>query len=128
MARYIDGFVFPLRREHLDRYQRVAEAVGEIWKEHGALDYVEFAGDDMHREGTRPFAELADSTDDEVIVFGWVTFDSREARDRVNAKIEADPRMADLVAPLMDPSAPIFQAERMAYAGFRPLVPGSDAK
>lgn len=122
MAAYIDGFVLPVPHDRLTEYQRVAKAVAEIWKEHGALDYREYVADDLNREGTRPFTDLVAATTDEVIVFGWVIFDSREARDLANQRVEADPRMVDLIKPLIDPSNPAFDPERMAYAGFRPLV------
>jgi uncharacterized protein YbaA (DUF1428 family) len=127
MAHYIDGFVLPIPRDRINEYKRVAEAVAEIWKEHGALDYLEYVGDDMNREGTRSFADLVAATEDETIVFGWVVFDSREARDLANEKVAADPRMPDLIAPLMDPSPPVFDAERMAYGGFQSLVRSSGA-
>jgi uncharacterized protein YbaA (DUF1428 family) len=122
MAQYIDGFAFPISRARLDEYKRVAEVVAEIYKEHGALDYLEFVGDDLNREGTHSFSDALSSAEGEVIVFGWVVFESRESRDVVNGKVEADPRMAELVAPLMDKSDPIFNASRMAYGGFRALV------
>lgn len=122
MAHYIDGFVLPIPRDRLDDYKRVLKGVAEVWKEHGALDYREFVGDDMNREGTRPFQDLAGSTDEEVIVFGWVIFESRESRDLVNKKVETDPRMAELVGPLVDPSNPVFNPKRMAYGGFKPLI------
>lgn len=122
MAHYIDGFLFPISRDQVDEYKRVAEAVAGIYRELGALDYLEYVGDDMNRAGTRSFPDLAAATEDETIVFGWVVFDSREARDLVNEKVEADPRMVDLVAPLIDPSNTIFDAKRMAYGGFQPLI------
>lgn len=122
MDYYIDGFVFPIRRDRVEEYKRVAEAVAEIWKEHGAIDYLEFVGDDMNREGTRSFVDLVAADDDETVVFGWVVFESREARDLTNDRVEADQRMADLVAPLIDPSTQVFDAKRMAYGGFRSLV------
>ena len=81
MAHYIDGFVFPISRRRLDEYSRVAVAVADIYKEHGALDYLEFVGDDLFRDGTRQFPELMSAANDETIVFGWVVFDSRQARD-----------------------------------------------
>ena len=118
MTQYIDGFVLPIPRDRLDDYQRVADAVGEIWKEHGALDYREYVGDDLVLEGTRSFTDLIGAMEDEVILFGWVAFESRQARDRANEKVAADPRMADLI----DLSNTGFDAERMAYGGFRPLV------
>ncbi len=123
MAHYIDGFVLPVPRQRLDAYKRVAEAVAKIWKEHGALDYREYVGDDLHLEGTRSFTDLAAAAEDEAIVFGWVVFDSREARDLANEKVAADPRMADLIGS----SNTGFDARRMGYGGFLPLVPSSDA-
>ena len=123
MFHYVDGFVFPVPRDRLSEYKRVAEAAAEIWKEHGALDYCEYVGDDLKLEGTRSFTDLVAATEDETIVFGWVVFDSREARDLANEKVAADPRMADLVAT----SNSGFDAKRMAYGGFQPLVPSSNA-
>ena len=118
MAQYIDGFVLPIPKERLKEYKRVAEAVAEIWNEHGALDYCEYVGDDMTLEGTRSFTDAAASTENEVIVFGWVAFASREARDLANKKVASDPRMVDLV----DGSNTGFDARRMVYGGFKPLV------
>jgi uncharacterized protein YbaA (DUF1428 family) len=127
MPHYIDGFVFPISRSRVDEYKRVAEAVAEIYREHGAIDYLEFVGDALNREGTRQFPDLIAATDDETVVFGWIVFDSRESRDLVNERVEADPRMADLVTPLLDPSNPVFEPKRMAYGGFKPLILSSAA-
>lgn len=118
MSHYIDGFVLPVSRDRLGEYRRLVEAVADIWREHGALDYREFVGDDLELEGTRSFTDLVAATEAEAIVFGWVVFDSREARDLANEKVAADPRMAELV----DASNSGFDAKRMAYGGFRPLV------
>ena len=118
MANYVDGFVFPVPRDRLSEYRRVAEAAAEIWKEHGALDYCEHVGDDLNLAGTRSFVDLIAATENEAIVFGWVVFDSREARDEANAKVAADPRMADLMAS----SNSGFDAGRMAYGGFASFV------
>lgn len=118
MAHYIDGFVLPIPRDRLSDYKRLVEAVAEIWKEHGALDYREYVGDDMQLEGTRSFTDLMASSEQEAIIFGWVVFESREARDRANEKVATDPRMADL----MESSNSGFDAQRMAYGGFKVLV------
>lgn len=117
MAQYVDGFVFPVPRDRLSEYKRVAEAAAEIWRDRGALDYREYVEDDLAREGTGSFTDLLAATEDEAIVFGWVVFDSREARDRANEEVAADPRMADLI----QLSNSGFDAERMAYGGFRSL-------
>ena len=128
MVNYIDGFTLPVPRNHLNEYKRVAEMVAEIWKEHGALEYFEYVGEDLKLEGTRTFPELLGAKDDEVIVFGWVVFDSREARDIANEKVVNDPRMAKLIDPLTDPSRIVFDAKRMVYGGFQSLVQSSSNK
>ena len=118
MAIYIDGFTLPIPRDRLNDYKRLVKAVAEIWKEHGALDYHEYVGDDLTLDGTRSFTDLLTAKEDEAIVFGWVVFDSREARDLANKKVANDPRMVDLI----DSSHSGFDATRMAYGGFKSLV------
>ena len=118
MSHYIDGFAFPIANDRLDEYRPLAEAVAEIWKEHGALAYYEYTGDDMTLDGTRSFVDVLSASENETIVFGWVVFDSREARDLANERVAADPRMADL----MESSNSGFDPERMAYGGFAALV------
>ena len=122
MANYIDGFVLPVSRDRLDEYKLLVAAAADIWKEHGALEYREYVGDDLIRDGTRSFTDLAAATDGEVIVFGWVEFESRAARDLANDKVAADSRMADLIKS----SNSDFDAERMAYGGFQSLVQSSN--
>ena len=114
MSNYVDGFVFPVPRDRLSEYKRVASAAAEIWKEHGALEYREYVGDDMKLEGTRPFPDLLDAKDDEVIVFGWVAFESRATRDLANQKVATDPRMGEIMASTDSG----FEAHRMVYGGF----------
>lgn len=120
---YIDGFVFPIPRIHLDEYKRVAEKVAEIWKEYGALEYFEYVGEDLKLEGTRSFIEVLDLKEDEVVIFGWVVFPSKAVREWANKQVPTDPRIAKLVPPLTDPKRLIFDAGRMVYGGFQPLVP-----
>jgi len=118
MSHYVDGFVHPIPRDQLEEYKRLVAAVAEIWKEHGALDYWECVGDDLHLEGTRSFIDLVTAKEDEIILFGWVVFDSREARDLANEKVAVDPRMEKLMAA----SDIGFDAQRMAYGGFQPFI------
>ena len=126
MTHYIDGFVLPVPLDQLRTYREVVEKVAEIWKEHGALDYSEYVIDDSILEGTRSFIDVANTKEDEAVIFGWVAFESREARDLANKRVGADPRMTDLINPLTDTSRPIFDAERMVYGGFRSLVQSSN--
>ena len=122
MENYIDGFVLPIPRIYLNEYKKVAEKVAEIWKEYGAIAYFEFVGDDLSLEGTKSFIETVDAKEDEEIVLGWVVFPSKAIRDSANKKVPTDPRMTELVAPLTNPEKLIFDAGRMIYGGFKPLV------
>lgn len=122
MSNYIDGFVLPIPKKHIDEYRQVASQIAEVWKGYGALQYFEYVGDDMHLEGTRSFNDATVAGDDEVVVFGWVVFPDKETRDSANAKVPVDPRMTEIVAPLVDPSKMIFNASKMIYGGFRSLV------
>ena len=115
MTNYIDGFALPIPRNHLNEYKSVAETVAQIWKEHGAIAYYEYVGEDLIMEGTRSFPEALDAKEDEAIVFGWVVFDSREVRDLANERVAADPRMADLIDPLTNPSRMVFDASSTSY-------------
>ena len=67
MTNYIDGFVLPIAKDQTNAYRQIAEEVAKIWKEHGALDYREYAGDDMELEGTRSFTDALAATDDEIM-------------------------------------------------------------
>jgi len=117
--KYIDGFVLPIAKERMAEYQSIVQTAAKIWKEHGALEYWECKADDLSTDkGVRSFAEMTGANDDEHVIFGWVVFESREARDVANEKVASDPRMLSL----MDPDKPIFDFKRMAYAGFETMV------
>lgn len=122
MANYIDAFTLPIPRAHLETYKAAATKVAEIWKEHGALSYSEYVGDDLNLEGTRSFTACLNANADEAIIFGWVAFESKAARDLANQRVMSDPRMEALVGPLTDPSNIIFDARRMVFGGFEALV------
>ena len=126
MKNYIDGFVLPIPRVYLDEYKKVAEKIAEIWKEYGAIAYFEFVGDDLFLEGTKSFIETVKAKEDEEIVFGWVRFPSKEIRDLANKKVPKDPRMTELLAPLINPNKLIFDGSRMVYGGFQPLVQSNE--
>lgn len=118
MSNYIDGFVFPILKNHLEEYKKIATQVGEIWKEYGALNYVECLGDHLNFEGTKSFSDVLNTQENEVVIFGWVTFPSKEIRDLAHKKVPEDPRMNELVAPLMNPEKLVFDASRMVFGGF----------
>ena len=122
MPNYIDGFVFPIAKAHVEEYKTVAEKVAEIWKEYGALAYLEFLGDDLQAEGTASFIKTMEVKENEQLIFGWVVFSSKEIRDEANKKVPQDPRMETLVKPLLDPDKMIFNANRMLYGGFKSFI------
>ena len=117
MAHYVDGFVIPLPKNKIDEYRRIAEKSGEVWRDHGALEYREWVGEDLNVKGQVPFPRLIDCKPDETVVFAWIVFESRAHRDEVNAKVMKDPRLAKLGAEAMP-----FDCKRMAYGGFEVLV------
>lgn len=129
MERYVDGFVLPVLNDKLDAYREMAAEGGKLWLEHGALEYFEGIGDDMEPDmdgmPVRTFPQLAETGDDESVVFSFIVFESREHRDEVNAKV-----MEEMEEFAMDPNHSDeeipFDSERMAYGGFRSIV--SDEK
>lgn len=118
MSNYIDGFVHPVPKAHLQEYFEVAKKVAEIWKEYGALEYHEYLGNDMSLDGVRSFRTAVDATEEEAVLFGWVVFPSKEIRDDANARVPQDPRMDTLIKPLISGNRKIFDASRMVYGGF----------
>ena len=118
MPRYVDGYVLPVPRRKIQAYRRIAQKAGKIWRDHGALEVRECVGDDLNVKMGTAFPRSAKVKPGETVVFSWVVFKSRADRDRVNAKVMKDPRLAKM----MDPSAMPFDAKRMVYGGFKVLV------
>jgi len=115
---YVDGFVLPIPRDNLKVYARMARKAGMIWREHGAVDYKECVGDDLDVKMGVPFPRQMKVKPGETVVFSYIVFKSRAHRDRVNAKVMKDPRIAGMC----DPKAMPFDVARMVYGGFRILV------
>ena len=115
MTQYVDGFLLPLAADRLDEYKKLATKAGEIWMDHGALAYWETLGDDLGGEETRSFRLCADAKENEVVIFAWVVYASREDRDRIMAAVMVDPRLKD------NANMP-FDMKRMAHGGFKPIV------
>lgn len=117
MARYVDGFVIPIPAKRIKDYHKIAKKAGKIWMEHGALQYMECAGEDLKVKMGVPFPKIADAKKGETIVFAFIVYRSRKHRDSVNAKVMKDKRLAD-----MDPTMMPFDCNRMTYGGFDVLV------
>ncbi len=115
---YVDGFVVPLPVKNLPAYRRMAKKAGKIWREHGALDFKEWVSDDVKVGKLTSFPRSVKLRPGETVVFSWIVFKSRADRDRVNAKVMNDPRLASM----MDPKSMPFDGKRMIYGGFKSLV------
>jgi uncharacterized protein YbaA (DUF1428 family) len=115
---YVDGYVLPVPKKNLQAYARMAQKAGKIWREHGALDFKECVGDDLNVKWGVPFPRQIKLKPGETVVFAWIVFKSRAHRDRVNAKVMKDPRLANS----MDAKSMPFDCKRMVYGGFKVLV------
>jgi uncharacterized protein YbaA (DUF1428 family) len=113
---YVDGFVVPVPKDRIDEYEKVAREAAEVWREHGALSVTECLADDVPHGELTSFPRAVQARDDETVVFSWIVYESREARDEVNEKVMADSRMQG------DMSEMPFDAKRMFFGGFRTLV------
>jgi uncharacterized protein YbaA (DUF1428 family) len=116
--RYVDGYVLPVPKKNLRVYRRMAEKAGKIWREHGALEYRECAGDDLKVKFGVPFPRSVKAKPGETVVFAWIVFKSRAHRDRVNSKVMKDQR----ITAMCDPKSMPFDVKRMAWGGFKILV------
>ena len=118
MPKYVDGFVMPVPKKNIEAYRKMASKAGKVWRDHGALAYVECVGDDVKPGKLTSFPQSVKLKPNEVAWFSWIVYKSRKHRDSVNAKVMKDPRLASM----MDPKAMPFDAKRMIYGGFEVVV------
>jgi uncharacterized protein YbaA (DUF1428 family) len=103
-------------KNNIETYKEQARLAGSVWMEHGALSYVECIGEDTPYGEVTSFPRAVQATDDEVVVFSWVTYESRQARDAILAKVMADPRLKDSMENMP------FDGKRMIYGGFESFM------
>ena len=115
---YVDGFILPVPRRKVEAYRRMARKAGKIWREHGALEFRECMADDVKPGKRTSFPQSVKLKSGEVVWFSFIVFKSRKDRDRVNAKVMNDPRIAGMG----DISSMPFDAKRMIYGGFKVMV------
>ena len=115
---YVDGYVLPLKKDKIDAYRQMAALAGSVWREHGALEYREWIAEDVKAGEHTSFPQAVQLKDDEIVVFSWIVFESRDHRDEVNAKAMSDPRLAGM----MDPKAMPFDGKRMFWGGFETII------
>jgi len=116
---YADGFLIPVPTKNLPAYRKMSQKAGEVWMEHGALDYKECTGDDLAPEGaTATFPKALNVGDDHTVVFSWIVYASKTERNRILKRVMADPRLAKM----MDPKQSPFDPAKMLYGGFSVIV------
>ena len=115
---YVDGFVLAVPRKNIKAYKTMATKAAKVWRDHGALEVVECVADDVKKGKWTSFPQSVKLKKGEVVVFSWITYKSRGARDRILKKVMKDPRLADM----MDPKDMPFDGKRMIYGGFKTLV------
>jgi uncharacterized protein YbaA (DUF1428 family) len=116
---YVDGFVMVVPKKNVAAYKKIARGAGKVWREFGALDYVECVGDDLATKFGRPFPKLAKAGPKDTVVFSWIVYASKGARDRINKKVMKDPRIEKMMKDGMP-----FDPKKMSMGGFKVLVQG----
>ena len=116
--RYVDGFVVPVPKKNLKAYRNMSRKAGKLWKEYGALEYIECIADDVKPGKLTSFPQSVKLKADELVVFSWIVYKSRADRNRINKKVMADPRLAGM----MDPKNVPFDSKRMIFGGFKSII------
>lgn len=114
---YVDGFVAPVPKKNLAAYRALARKAGKVWKEYGALAYVECVADDVKPGKRTSFPQSVKLKPDEVVIFSWIVYKSKSERNRVNKAVMADKRISS-----MDPKTMPFDGKRMFFGGFKSIV------
>ena len=117
--RYVDGFVLAVPKKNLAAYKKIATKAGKVWKEHGALEYVEAVAEDVKPGKLTSFPQSVKLKPGEIVIFSWIVYKSRADRDRIMKKVMSDPRLAKM---MKDPKSMPFDGKRMIYGGFEVLV------
>jgi uncharacterized protein YbaA (DUF1428 family) len=113
---YVDGFILPIPKKNIAAYKKMAKLAGQIWLEHGAIDYVECMADDVKPGKITSFPQSVKLKKGEVVFFSWATYKSKAHRNKVMKKVMSDPRLSAYMNEMP------FDGERMFWGGFKPVV------
>jgi uncharacterized protein YbaA (DUF1428 family) len=109
---YIDGFVAAVPTANKQKYLQHAQDMAVIFLEHGALKMVECWGDDVPEGKITSFPMAVKCQEDETVVFSWIVWPSRQARDEGMEKVMKDPRLHSDTNPMP------YDGKRLIYGGF----------
>jgi uncharacterized protein YbaA (DUF1428 family) len=115
---YVDGFVLPVPRKNLAKYKKWAKVASKVWRDHGAISYVETMADDVKSGKVTSFPQSVKLKKGEVVFLSWATYKSKSDRDRIMKKVMTDPRLAEF----MESDKMIFDGMRMFWGGFKPVI------
>jgi alkaline phosphatase len=119
VAKYVDGYVIPVKTAKLKQYKKFATLGRKVWLEYGALDYYECVGDDLQAKWGLSFEKLCKLKPGETVVFAFIVYKSKADRKRINALVHKDPRMH----PSGDEKVEMpFDMKRFAMGGFKAMV------
>lgn len=108
---YYDCYVAPIKKERLEEYKDQSERWTRLWIEHGALGIIEAEADNIPVGEVTSFPRATKMEDDETLIIGFVTYASREHRDKVVEGVFSDTRMIN--------EPPIFDGKRMIFGSFQ---------
>ena len=113
---YVDGFLLAVPKDKIEEYKKAASTAAPIFKEFGAISVVECIGDDVPYGKLTSFPRAVQATDDEIVIFSWIIYPSKEVRDAANGKVMKDERMVEIMK-----EVPV-DGKRMIFGGFTPIV------
>ncbi|MDN7143407.1 DUF1428 domain-containing protein [Pseudomonas sp. JQ170] len=113
---YVEGFVIAVPTANRDVFKEHAEKAAVVFKEAGALKVIECWGDDVPDGKVTSFPMAVKCKPDETVVFSWILWPSREARDAGFKQVMEDPRLQPDKNPMP------FDGQRMIFGGFEVLV------
>lgn len=115
---YVDGFVVPVPKKNVEAYRAMARKAGKVWRDHGALEFRECIADDVKVGKRTSFPRSVKLKGTETVMFSYIVYKSRAARDKCMAKVMKDPRLDSM----MDPKNMPFDGKRMFWGGFKVIV------
>jgi uncharacterized protein YbaA (DUF1428 family) len=114
---YVDGIVTPVPKRKLAAYKKMAKSMAKVFMKYGALAVTECVADDVKPGKATSFPQAVKLKAGETVIFSWVVYKNKAARERCWKQVMKDPAMAN-----WDPKKTPFDGKRMFWGGFKTLV------